>query len=122
MLAGVLPVVVAAGLIARRPLVRIEPPSDRINLIMPNGTEISTDSRELWGNAVDDPDVLFYWTEQDSNLAFLPVNARLLGSLDSGRRGGLHVFHGSQTRGYLILYSLAYGKRVAKASVPNEMP
>jgi len=112
----------SAGLVARRPLVIVEPTSDRIRFTMPNGTAMVTDSRELWGRAVDDPDLLVYWTEDEPDLESLPVNAHLLGSLQSARSGVLRVPHGDRNRGYLILYSLAYQKPVAKARVPKEMP
>ncbi len=117
-----LPVLFAAGLVARRPLVIAEPASDRIHLTMSNGTAIVTDSRELWGSSVDDPDVLVYWTEEEPELDSLPVNAQLLGSLQTGRSGELRLPHGDRNRGHLILYSLAYQKPVAKARVPKEMP
>ena len=117
-----LPVFFSAGLVARRPLVIVEPTSDRIHLTMPNGTAIVTESRELWGKAVDGPDVLVYWTEDEPTLDSLPVNTHLLGSLQSGRRGVLRVPRGDRNRGYLILYSLAYQMPVAKARVPKEMP
>ena len=121
-LAALLPVMFVAGLAARRPLVRAEPTSDRIHLTMPRGTAMVTDSRELWGIDVDDPDVLVYWTENEPGLESLPVNAKLLGSLDSGRREVLRVPQGDRSRGYLILYSVAFQKPVARASVPGEMP
>jgi hypothetical protein len=117
-----LPVLFSAGLVARRPLVSIEPTSERIHLTMPNGTAIVTDSRELWGSAVDDPDLLVYWTENEPGLDSLPVNAHLLGGLPSAHSGALRVPRGDRNRGYLILYSLAYQKPVAKARVPKEMP
>jgi hypothetical protein len=117
-----LPVLFSAGLVARRPLVNVEPTSDRVQLTVPNGTVMVTDSRKLWGKAVDDPDVLVYWTEDEPELDSLPVNARLLGSLQSGHRKALRVPRGDRNRGYLILYSLAYQKPVAKARVPKEMP
>ena len=118
----VLPVLFSAGLVARRPLVIVEPTSDRIHLTMPNSTAMVTDSRELWGSAVDDPDVLVYWTEDEPELDSLPVRAHLLGSLQAARSGALRVPRGDRNRGHLILYSLAYQKPVAKARVPKEMP
>jgi hypothetical protein len=116
-----LPVLFSAGLVARRPLVSLQPASDRIHLTMPSGTAVVTDSRELWGGAVDDPDLLVYWAEDEPELDSLPVNARLLGSLQSAHTGVLRVPGGDRNRGYLILYSLAYQKPVAKARVPKEM-
>ena len=117
-----LPVLFSVGLVARRPIVTEEPTSDRIHLTMPSGTAIVTDSRGLWGSAVDDPDVLVYWTEGEPDLDSLPVDAHLLGSLQSAHSEALRVPHGDRDRGYLILYSLAYQKPVAKARVPKEMP
>ena len=117
-LAVLVPALFSAGLIARRPLVNIEATSDRINLIMPNGTAMVADARELWGKAVDDPDLLVYWTENEPQMASLPANAQLLGSLESVRHGVLRV----PRDGYLTLYSLAYQKAVAKERVPKEMP
>src|SRR5215470_18079410 len=89
LLGVLLPVLFSAGLVARRPLVTVEPTSDRIHLTMPNGTAMVTDSRGLWGSAVDDPDLLVYWTEDEPELDSLPVSARMLGSLQSGRMGVL---------------------------------
>ena len=117
-LSVLLPVLFGAGLIARRPLINVEANSDRINLKMPNGTVMVADARELWGKAVDDPDLLVYWTENETQLAAPAANAQLLGSLESGRHGVLRVPRG----GYLTLYSLAYQKAVAQARVPKEMP
>ena len=117
-LAVLIPVLFGAGLLARRPLVSVEATSDRINLIMPSGTAMIADSRELWGKAVDGPDLLVYWTEDEPGLSSLPANAQLLGSLESGRQAALRVPRG----GHLTLYSLAYQKPVAKAKVPREMP
>ncbi len=117
-LAVLLPALFGAGLIARRPLVNVEATSDRINLIMPNGTAMVADARDLWGKAVDDPDLLVYWNQNETQTAALPANAQLLGSLESGRHGVMRVPRG----GYLTLYSLAYQKAVAQARVPREMP
>lgn len=122
MLGILLPVLFGAGLVARRPLVIVEPTSDRIQLTMPSGTAMVTDSRGLWGSAVDDPDVLVYWTEGEPELDSLPVGAHFLGSLQSARSEVLRVPRGDRDRGYLVLYSLAYQKPVAKARVPKEMP
>ncbi len=121
-LAIALPALMAAGLAARRPLVLGAPASDRVTLIMPNGTEAVYDSRDLWGMAVDEPDVLVYWTEGDPGLDSLPATARLIGSLDAARHAASHVPAGERNRGYLVLYSLAYRKPVARARVPKEMP
>ena len=121
-LAAVLPVIFGAGLAARRPLVGVAPNSDRIHFALPSGTALVTDSRALWGSAVDAPDVLVYWTEDEPDLESLPVNARLLGSLESAHREVLKVPSGERSRGYLILFSLAQQKSVAKAKVPKEMP
>jgi len=121
-LAVVLPAIFTAGLTARRPLVPIQPHSDRILLTMPSGAAMVTGARELWGSAVDAPDLLVYWTADEPELASLPVNARLLGSLDAARREALRVPQGNRNRGYLILYSLAWQKPVGRARVPKEMP
>jgi hypothetical protein len=121
-LAVVLPAIFAAGLAARRPLVPIQPHSDRIHLTMPSGAAMVTGSRQLWGSAVEAPDLLVYWTADEPELGSLPVNARLLGSLDSARHEALRVPRGDKNRGYLILYSLAWQKPVARARVPKEMP
>jgi hypothetical protein len=122
LLGVLLPVLFSAGLVARRPIVNLQPTSERIHLTMPSGTAMVTDSRGLWGRAVDDPDLLVYWTEDEPDLESLPVNAHLLGSLQSGRSGVLRVPRGDRNRGYLILYSLAYQNPVAKVRVPKEMP
>jgi hypothetical protein len=103
-------------------LVTIKGGADRIHLILASGTAIVTDPRELWGRAVDDPDLLIYWMADEPDLAALPANARLLGSLASARSEPLHVPPDSRTRGYVILYSLAWQKVVAHAPVPKEMP
>jgi hypothetical protein len=121
-LALLLPAIFAAGLAARRPLVHVKPAPDRVHFTLPSGTAVVTDPRELWGSAVDDPDPLLYWTADEPDLASLPANARLLGSLDSARRDSLRIPPSKKTRGYLILYSLAWQKPVARAAVPKEMP
>jgi len=120
-LATLLPLIFAAGIIERNPLVIIAPVAVRIHLTMASGTAIVTDPRELWGSAVDDPDLLVYWTEDEPDLVTLPTNATFLGSLNSARRETLHVPPGKNDRGYLILYSLAWQKPVARAQVPKEM-
>ena len=121
-LAAILPAIFGAGLAARRPLVGVTANSDRIHFALPSGTVLVTDSRQLWGNTVDAPDVLVYWTEDEPDPESLPVNARLLGSLAAARREALKVPSGERTRGYLILYSLAQQKSVARARVPKELP
>ena len=122
LLSVLLPALLVAGLLARRPLVRAEPASDRITLRMPNGTELVADSRELWGAFVDSPDLLVYSTEAPTMLEALPVTAHLLGSLAAARKGGLRVPGSNGEQGYLILYSLAWQKPVALAPFPKEMP
>ncbi|HUB26856.1 MAG TPA: hypothetical protein VL992_15630, partial [Tepidisphaeraceae bacterium] len=79
-LAPLLSGIFAAGLAARRPLVTVKPGADRIHLALASGTAIVTDPRELWGGAVDDPDLLIYWTADEPELNALPANARFLGS------------------------------------------
>jgi hypothetical protein len=120
-LAALLPLFFAAGIKERHPLVIIAPVAVRIHLTMASGTAIVTDPRELWGSAVDDPDLLVYWTQDEPDLVTLPANARFLGSLDSARRETLRVPPGKKDCGYLILYSLAWQKPVARARVPKEM-
>lgn len=122
LLAVALPTLFIAGLLVRRPLVPPERVSDRISLVLPSGAEAVVDSRELWGSAVDDPDPLVYWTAASASPDSLPGDARLLGSLDAARHGHITVPADTGGRGYLILYSLAWRKPVARASVPKEMP
>lgn len=119
-LAVLLPLLFGAGLRSRRPLVQVEVPSERIHLITPNGTEIAADSRELWGKAIEAPDPLVYWVEDDPDRGTLPANAHLLGSLTAGARNSLRIPQGRK-RGILILYSLAHREVVARAAVPKEM-
>ena len=121
-LTAVLVVTLIALLIPRRPMTQVERAAGRIHLITPSGTAMVTDPRSLWGGAVDHAEMLVYWAEDKPDLESLPMNARLLGSLDSGRRGVLRVPRGERSRGYLILYSPASEKPVAKAEVPREMP
>jgi hypothetical protein len=71
------------------------------------------DSRDLWGDAVDAPDPLIYWSD-NANAA-----KRLLGSLNAARHEALRV---PARPGYLILYSLAWRKPLASVPVPEEMP
>ena len=120
-LALALPVLFIAGLMARRPLVREESAGDRIGLLSPNGAEILVDARELWAGGVDAPDALIYWTAEEPDLTILPTAARLVGSLEAARHGALPLPTGGAGRGYLVLYSLAWHKPVAKAKVPKEM-
>ncbi len=89
---------------------------DRITLRLPNGTEMVEDSRELWGNAVDAPDPLVYWSRtSDKSLA----GTQLAGSLPHGRRAVLAL---PASGGYLLLYSLAHREVLASAPAPKEMP
>jgi hypothetical protein len=88
---------------------------DRINLRLPNGTEMVVDSRELWGKAVDAPDPLVYWTRTAAGL----FGAQLVGSLQRGRRTDLAL---PASGGYLTLYSLAHREVLATAPAPKEMP
>lgn len=97
---------------------------DRITLRLPNGTEMVADSRELFGNAVDAPDPLVYWAPEAGAGAGRgpgnsPREARLVGSLQRGRRAVLAV---PASGGYLILYSLAHREVLATALAPKEMP
>jgi hypothetical protein len=112
-LAVALPAVFVAGLAARRLLPPAERVSDRISLIMPSGAEMVVDARELWGGAVDAPDPLVYCSADGKGVD------KLLGSLHAARHGGLRVPEGAR---YLMLYSLAWRKPLAVASVPKEMP
>jgi hypothetical protein len=89
---------------------------DRITLRLPNGTEMVADSRELWGNAVDAPDPLVYWSEAAPKSL---DGAQLVGSLQHGRPAVLPL---PASNGYLLLYSLAHREVLASAPTPKEMP
>ena len=120
-LAAALPTLLAAGLALRPPQVMDErgftpDHDDRITLRLPNGTEMVADSRELWGNAVDAPDSLVYWSEAAAKSV---EGAQLAGSLHQGRRTVLPV---PASGGYLLLYSLAHQDVLASAPTPKEMP
>jgi len=114
-LSAALPVLLVAGLALRPVTAPSERIPDRITLIMPSGTESIADARELWGSAVDEPDPLVYWSASDSATI---QDARFLGSLALGRGGGLLV---PQPAGYLVLYSPAHAKALAKSPVPKEV-
>ncbi len=116
LLAVALPTLLAAGLALRPPQVTDERVMDRITLRLPNGTEMVADSRELWGNAVDAPDALVYWSEAAAKSL---DGAQLAGSLHQGRRTVLPV---PANGGYLLLYSLAHQEVLANAPTPKEMP
>ena len=111
-----IPTLLAAGLAFRPPQVTDERVMDRITLRLPNGTEMVADSRELWGNAVDAPDPLVYWSEASAKSI---AEAQLAGSLQQGRRAVLSV---PASSGYLLLYSLAHREVLASAPTPKEMP
>ncbi len=115
-LAVVLPSLLAAGLALRPAEVADERMMDRITLRLPNGTEMVSDSRELWGNAVDAPDPLIYWAETGTQSI---AKAQLAGSLQQGRRSAIPV---PSSGGYLLLYSLAHREVLASAPTPKEMP
>jgi hypothetical protein len=117
MLAVLLPGVVAAGLLARKPLAIPAAAPERITLRAPSGVELVADAREMWGAAVDLPDPLVYWTE-----AYGSDNMRLLGSLEAARKHGLEIPAGAHGRGWLVLYSLAQRRAAARAPAPKEMP
>lgn len=117
-LSMLLPVLFLTGLVTRSPLVTAEPVSERIILVVPSGAQVIADARELWGNAIDSPDLLVYWSGHDPALGSLPASAHLVGSLDLGRHAGLKI----PDKGHLILYSLAHQRPLAKAPVPKEMP
>ena len=115
-LAAALPTLLAAGLALRSPQATEERIMDRITFRLPNGTEMVADSRELWGNAVDAPDPLVYWSKtSDKSLA----GAQLAGSLPRGRQAALSL---PASGGYLLLYSLAHREVLASAPTPKEMP
>jgi hypothetical protein len=115
-LAGILPALVAAGLALRPPQAPEERLADRITLMLPNGTEMVADTRELWGSAVDAPDPLVYWSETPAKSL---AGAKPIGSLAHGRRTALAV---PAKGGYLLLYSLAHREVLASAPAPKEMP
>jgi hypothetical protein len=115
-LAAALPTLLAGGLAFRPPQITEERVMDRITFRLPNGTEMVTDSRELWGSAVDAPDPLVYWSKGVPNSI---AEAYLVGSLQEGRRAVLPLPAG---RGYLLLYSLAHREVLASAAAPKEMP
>lgn len=115
-LAAALPALLAAGLELRALQVADERMMDRITLRLPNGTEMVADSRELWGNAVDAPDALVYWSNTRANSVAV---AQPVGSLQQGRRGTLTL---PASSGYLLLYSLAHREVLATAAAPKEMP
>jgi hypothetical protein len=119
-----LPALLAAGLVLRPSQTPDERVIDRITLRLPNGTEMVADSRELFGNAVDAPDPLVYWAPEAGQgdgrgPGGPPREARLVGSLQRGRRAVLRV---PATGGYLVLYSLAHHEVVATAPALKEMP
>jgi hypothetical protein len=114
-LGGVLPALVAAGLALRPPQAPEERLTDRITLVLPNGTEMVADSHDLWGSAVEAPDPLVYWSETSAKSL---AGARPIGSLAHGRRSALAV----PAKGYLLLYSLAHREVLASAPAPKEMP
>jgi len=89
---------------------------DRITIRLPNGTEMVADSRELFGNAVDAPDPLIYWSKTSAGW---PVGAQAVGSLRRGRREVLTL---PASGGYLFLYSLSHREVLATAPAPKEMP
>jgi hypothetical protein len=115
-LGGILPALVAAGLALRPPQAPEERLADRITLLLPNGTEMVADTRELWGSAVDAPDPLAYWSETSAKSL---AGAKPIGSLARSRRSALAL---PAKGGYLLLYSLAHGEVLASAPVPKEMP
>ena len=115
-LGGILPALVVAGLALRPPQAPEERLADRITLMLPNGTEMVADTRELWGSAVDAPDPLVYWSE---TLARSLAGAKPIGSLAHGRRSALAL---PAKGGYLLLYSLAHREVLASAPAPKEMP
>jgi hypothetical protein len=115
-LGGILPALVVAGLALRPPQAQEERLADRITLMLPNGTEMVADTRELWGNAVDAPDVLVYWSETPAKSL---AGAKPIGSLAHGRRSALTL---PAKGGYLLLYSLAHREVLASAPDPKEMP
>jgi hypothetical protein len=116
LLGGVLPGLFAAGLAFRPPQAPDETVADRITFVLPSGTEIVADSRELWGKAVDGPDPLIYWSSAPSHSV---AGRTLAGSLAHGRRAALPL---PASGGYLLLYSLAHQEVLASAAVPKEMP
>jgi len=115
-LAAALPSLLAAGLAPRPAQVADERVIDRITLRLPNGTEMVADSRELWGNAVDAPDPLVFWSDTAAKSI---ANAQLAGSLQQGRRAAIPV---PSSGGYLLLYSLAHREVLSSARAPKEMP
>ena len=115
-LAAILPALLAAGLALRPPQGMDERVVDRITLRLPNGTEMVADSRELWGSAVEMPDPLVYWSKTAAKSL---AEARLVGSLQQGRRAALPL---PVSSGYLLLYSLAHREVLASAPTPKEMP
>jgi hypothetical protein len=97
---------------------------DRITLRLPNGTEMVVDSRELWGNGVDAPDPLIYWTaEAGGGSGRGPSgpagDAQFVGALAHSRQAALVL---PASGGYLLLYSLAHREVLARAPTPKEMP
>jgi len=115
-LGGILPALVVAGLALRPPQALEERLADRITLMLPNGTEMVADTRELWGNAVDAPDVLVYWSETPAKSL---AGAKPIGSLAHGCCSALTL---PAKGGYLLLYSLAHREVLASAPDPKEMP
>jgi hypothetical protein len=115
-LAAALPSLLAAGLALRPAQVADERVMDRITVRLPNGTEMVADSRELWGNAVDAPDPLIYWSDSATKSI---AGAHLAGTLQQGRRAAIPV---PSSGGYLLLYSLAHREVLASAPTPEEMP
>ena len=99
---AVLPGLLASALALRPHAAPEEQATDRITFRLPSGAEMVADGRELWGTAVDAPDPVIYWS-QSANAS--PEAARLLGSLERGRRSPLDL---PASGGYLVLYSLAH--------------
>jgi len=115
-LGGVLLALLAVGLALRSPQAPEERVSERITLVLPDGTEMVADSQDLWGSAVKAPDPLVYWSETPAKSL---AGAKPIGSLAHGRRSALAL---PAKGGYLLLYSLAHREVLASAPVPEEIP
>jgi hypothetical protein len=114
-LAGALPALLTAGLALRPPQAPDARVNDRLTFALPNGTEMVVEARDLWGNAVNAPDPLIYWSGTPAQSV---AGARFLASLGRARRTMVPL---PASGGYLLLYSLAYRQVLASAPSPKEM-
>ncbi|MEW5975988.1 MAG: hypothetical protein AB1898_09315 [Acidobacteriota bacterium] len=110
-LAVVLPAILLVGLASRQPF-----PEESLSFLGPEEGGPHLPEALLSGEPLDAPDVLVYWTAGLPSGDHLPAEASLLGPL----QGIDPLLPAPSAKGFLLFYSLAHNRIVARTELQPE--